>query len=480
MTALNINDLNNGKKDLDHIAAVATSTTPTVMDRMGNIKDTVKGAVDTLKAFNSRGAWAAATAYAVKDVVSASGTWYVCVVAHVSSATFATDGAKWRVHQGASLAGAETLENKSFKGAVGFYTNGSRIGITGGAAPIVPSALVNVVNENVSTCALRVTSKWTGSTAQPYQNNDDSLWETFNKVTSNSSNFSWSISAPNAYNDIPAGVRDGGERVGVYGWATSVSIPGSYVHAGALASQIGVRGRAGFQNVSPASAVIESAIGVKGEIYGESAGSTIQNSFAGHFSCVDPGSTVLNNMAVYAAARGGQASNFSFFGEAGKLFNREQGIFGQSITATQSDALVSVRGGNGIEFGNPDPTGYGSNLGATSPSGIPFLAFCAEADVSSNTFRTRGKKGVLTYTDLTGRLIFGRLANGNAAGQAPIEMAAFSADGHLTLAETPYLRSKTVQNAGAPGVQGELAWDADFIYVCVAPNTWKRSALASW
>lgn len=42
-----------------------------------------------------RGAWATATVYAVGDVVSQSGTTYVCNTAHTAAASFATDTAKW-------------------------------------------------------------------------------------------------------------------------------------------------------------------------------------------------------------------------------------------------------------------------------------------------------------------------------------------------------------------------------------------------
>jgi hypothetical protein len=34
--------------------------------------------------------------------------------------------------------------------------------------------------------------------------------------------------------------------------------------------------------------------------------------------------------------------------------------------------------------------------------------------------------------------------------------------------------------AGAAGLAGQIAWDAGFIYVCVATNTWKRVAIATW
>lgn len=102
MPAITSLDLSNAKLDVDHIAAIATSTSPTATDRMGNTKDTMSGAIYSIKAFNNRGAWQASTIYAVKDLVSVSGTWYVAVVPHTSSATFVADTESyWRVYQGA-------------------------------------------------------------------------------------------------------------------------------------------------------------------------------------------------------------------------------------------------------------------------------------------------------------------------------------------------------------------------------------------
>ena len=40
--------------------------------------------------------------------------------------------------------------------------------------------------------------------------------------------------------------------------------------------------------------------------------------------------------------------------------------------------------------------------------------------------------------------------------------------------------SKTIATAGSAGDQGNICWDANYIYVCTATNTWKRSALSSW
>lgn len=40
--------------------------------------------------------------------------------------------------------------------------------------------------------------------------------------------------------------------------------------------------------------------------------------------------------------------------------------------------------------------------------------------------------------------------------------------------------AKTPASAGVAGVAGQIAWDASFLYVCTATNTWRRVAHASW
>jgi len=40
--------------------------------------------------------------------------------------------------------------------------------------------------------------------------------------------------------------------------------------------------------------------------------------------------------------------------------------------------------------------------------------------------------------------------------------------------------SKTPANASDTGQAGQICWDTNYLYVCVASNTWKRIALSSW
>jgi len=40
--------------------------------------------------------------------------------------------------------------------------------------------------------------------------------------------------------------------------------------------------------------------------------------------------------------------------------------------------------------------------------------------------------------------------------------------------------SKTPSSSGDTGVVGSICWDASYIYVCTATNTWERAAIATW
>jgi hypothetical protein len=70
--------------------------------------------------------------------------------------------------------------------------------------------------------------------------------------------------------------------------------------------------------------------------------------------------------------------------------------------------------------------------------------------------------------DASGRLLIGASADSGGA--------LFQVNGDRIRVGT----AKTPATSGATGTTGEIAWDADYIYVCTATNTWKRSAIATW
>jgi hypothetical protein len=50
-----------------------------------------------------------------------------------------------------------------------------------------------------------------------------------------------------------------------------------------------------------------------------------------------------------------------------------------------------------------------------------------------------------------------------------------------TLSGELFVPSPTVPPAAnSPGTTGQISWDANYVYVCIATNTWKRTAIATW
>jgi hypothetical protein len=97
-----------------------------------------------------------------------------------------------------------------------------------------------------------------------------------------------------------------------------------------------------------------------------------------------------------------------------------------------------------------------------------------------------------SVTDVTAGVFF-PAAGVVALATAALERLRVTADGRLGLGTTApsglldvadnKIRVRTAQtpaSATAAGNQGEIAWDANFLYVCTATNTWRRAALASW
>lgn len=102
MAALTITDLNNGKTDIDLVAAIATSTEATATDRLGRTKLTMKGAIDLIKSFNPRGARVTGQRYSLKDLYTEAGIVYVAVVESFTSVSTAADltAGYVSIHQG--------------------------------------------------------------------------------------------------------------------------------------------------------------------------------------------------------------------------------------------------------------------------------------------------------------------------------------------------------------------------------------------
>jgi hypothetical protein len=97
---------------------------------------------------------------------------------------------------------------------------------------------------------------------------------------------------------------------------------------------------------------------------------------------------------------------------------------------------------------NYSPTGQGSNM--------RFLTTAVGSTVNTTRF----------FISDTGLCGFGTIVPTNI-----IDMA--TGNIRMRVARTP-------ASASASGNAGEICWDANYIYVCTATNTWKRVAIATW
>lgn len=117
MPAITSLDLSNAKLDVDHITAIATSTSPTATDRLGHTKDTMVGAINSIKAFNPRGAISVGSTYLLKDIYTDGGIAYLTVVPSFVSVSASADLAAGNtvIYQGLTLDELNVPLNKALQ-----------------------------------------------------------------------------------------------------------------------------------------------------------------------------------------------------------------------------------------------------------------------------------------------------------------------------------------------------------------------------
>jgi len=99
-----------------------------------------------------------------------------------------------------------------------------------------------------------------------------------------------------------------------------------------------------------------------------------------------------------------------------------------------------------------------SAFGTLTGQSVAFGQF----DGSTNAFTERAR------IDSSGRLLVG---TSSQSGGSLLQVN----DDRIRIAS-----SKTPASASDTGTAGEICWDADYIYVCTATDTWKRTAISTW
>jgi hypothetical protein len=103
-------------------------------------------------------------------------------------------------------------------------------------------------------------------------------------------------------------------------------------------------------------------------------------------------------------------------------------------------------------------------IGTNAPGG----RLGVKAETGEVPFLVNGPSSEFVRIDSSGRLLVGTASD---SGGALLQV-----NGDRVRIAT----AKTPASSGATGTTGEIAWDADYIYVCTATNTWKRTAISTW
>ena len=164
-----------------------------------------------------------------------------------------------------------------------------------------------------------------------------------------------------------------------------------------------------------------------------------------------------------------QYTNDNSFAKPGELFLNEnlQEVYYVDHSDSTAKKLAGVWAKNGSNaYYSAGKVGIGTNA--------PSAPFELAETWNDNTVDLYGLKVSITNT-LSG------------AGSLPLQVQVdasnkltLSKAGDLTIAGKLNLPSQPPSAETDPGVAGDVAWDSNFIYVCVANNTWKRAALAGW
>jgi hypothetical protein len=146
-------------------------------------------------------------------------------------------------------------------------------------------------------------------------------------------------------------------------------------------------------------------------------------------------------------------------------------LVNQTIKTSADNGFLRVLGSTVFGRGaSVSLTGQNRTTGAGRTS-VQIGGASGTNGATQGAFSVEAFQGSTTETTVFRVMVDGKVAAGNITPTAPLDIAGNGI--RIRTARTP-------ASAGAAGDAGDICWDANFIYVCVATNTWKRVGIATW
>lgn len=191
----------------------------------------------------------------------------------------------------------------------------------------------------------------------------------------------------------------------------------------------------------------------------------------------------------------------------GSAFNGTINVATGGITSGSKTINIGtgqgVGGGTYITMGSTNGTSSISLLGSvyansiagtTNTSGVNLFNSTTSGNITIGSALTSSSVALANGTNFAGSI---NIASGaTVSGSKTINIGVNGQGGSTTsinigsatgATSNTYLNGKVIMqnptvpgSATATGTAGEIAWDANYVYVCTATNTWKRTALSTW
>jgi len=175
------------------------------------------------------------------------------------------------------------------------------------------------------------------------------------------------------------------------------------------------------------------------------------------FNETGTGNTAVGNSALYQNATGDYNTAIGF------------SALGNASGYASGNVAVGYRALHSNQFSNNTAIGYQAGSQNGYGTGNIFIGYRA----GSQTVSYGPQNSNILYienSDSNTPLIYGNFASDSLV-----------INGDLTVTGRTVLSNNGVPNNHyATGIQGEIVYGEDYIYICIQPDEWKRVALSTW